>query len=143
MPIFRYDKIIKNNILDIVPIMVAFKLSLLLPIASKVAFRGDWRYSKRQIGARNFKYVIPRFVLYKSFKKILGKMKRIIVTGVAINKDKDIPIFNTFFTRFLLLFVKSLEIWGRRLCDIAAVKKEGKRSKGRTYPEIIPYSLVI
>ena len=52
IPIFKKDNKNSKLVLVIVPYKVAFILSLLFPIASKLNANGDWIYSKRQKGAK-------------------------------------------------------------------------------------------
>ena len=55
MPIFRYDNIKSNTDLTMVPKSVAFILSTLLPIASRLNDKGACIYWNRQNGAKNLK----------------------------------------------------------------------------------------
>ena len=55
IPILKYDNIRSSIDLIIVPYKVAFILSILLPISSKLKDRGDCIYWNKQNGARNLK----------------------------------------------------------------------------------------
>ena len=88
-------------------------------------------------------YLVPLLVLYINFKKVFGLIVNRIVIGIPINNEYIMACFIFAFTFFIFLFEYSLDTTGNKACDIANVKKEGSNSNGITYPDIIPYSVVI
>ena len=132
IPICRNESKYSNNDLIIVPTRIAFILQVLLPIASNEKESGACIYWNRMKGARMRRYSTPFVVLYISFKKYYGNIINVIVTGIPINKEKNIPWYIFLFVSLYFLFTYSFVTTGSNACDIASVKKDGNNKSGNT-----------
>ena len=104
IPISKKASKKRKTILTSVPYKVAFILSTLLPMASKLKESGAWIYWSKQNGANAIIYLLPSWVLYIRFKKNVGNNIKQIVEGIPIIIEKDIA-WGIFLFVSLILFL--------------------------------------